>query len=359
MKAKQLIVSGNSMESPLEKIIETQDAELKGLALKKAKHFAKCNLPAPKKDYLSNYTGEVTAGYKRLIADALHYIQPGANLPESKMEAKFFEEKDIELEREIRDRENQNRNDEFDLNNHSSNNLVLRIVFVLLASLVIYIGEVVYSSKSFQITGDNYLMSLIMAISICFVMNVFSHVAAFRFKAAQTTNERRLIAAGALGLATIVFFVMAILRSEYLATHDVHISPIYFVLFNLMFFITSAGISTYFLPSYAEIKQNMKAEKMLRVIEKRKSEIKALKVEREKIKEEILEKTKERVRIGYYTGYIIDRIKMMHLEAIELFKSTNITYRSDREVPDCFSEQVVEFTVDDFHFNLINTNQRI
>ena len=81
----------------------------------------------------------------------------------------------------------------------------------------------------------------------------------------------------------------------------------------------------------------------------------SLKKEREKIKTIILERTKLRIRIDHYANYAADRIKKMYWEAIGIFKTTNMTFRSDG-APDCFSEELPDPDINDFNYTVIISN---
>lgn len=352
------IASGSPMDSKLEEIIQKKDANLKELAAKNAKHFAKRNLPAPLEDKLENYTGELRTGYEMLASDVLHHIQPGANFPEAKMDADYFKDKDKNLEAEILEKQSQVHNHEYELGNHCEGNIAARKRWAIIASLIIFSGEVIFNSKSFQVTGENFLFSLILSISISFAVMVFSHMVPFLYKEAKSIFYRRLIVIGSLLIVTIVFSVLAIFRSNYLANHEIHISPGYFILFNLFFFIVSTLFSFSILPTWTELKENAHKVGTVKAIKKLKDEIQLLKAERERIKQSILENTKQRVRIGYHANYVIDRLRKMYWETLEVFKSTNRTFRTDGAIPDCFSDILPEPNIEDFNFSLNSSNTK-
>lgn len=334
--------SGRVYDPKLEEIIQNKDTELKELARKNAKHFAKQNLPAPTGDTLPPYTGEIKTGYEKLASEVLHHLQPEANMPEAKMEADHFREKDKNLEAEIKEREGKNRTDEYELGNHHHGNIFKRILLAVSITFIISIGEIIYNTKSFQISGDNMLFALLISTSVSIGVLTFSHMVPLLYKGAKNGFQKRAIVIGSLLLVTILFSVLAIFRSTYLANHDVHINPIYFVIVNLFFFVVSSLISYFTMPTWDEIKENVKHLKVINEINKRKKEIEQLKKEREEIKITVLERTKERLRIVHYANYANERICKMYFETLEVFKTTNLTFRTDRSVPECFSEVVLD-----------------
>ena len=178
------------------------------------------------------------------------------------------------------------------------------------------------------------------------------------YKAAHTKLQRRLILAGAMLLVTGLFTALAIFRSQYLASHEVYISPGYFVLINQFFFIVSGLLSFFVLPTWAEIKQNAALIRLHRTILKRRKKIERLKQEREANRHQLSEKTKERIRLVHTANYSADVFRKMYKQSIEVFKRTNLTYRTDGRAPDCFSEVVEEADIHDVSLNVITQNRK-
>lgn len=359
MKNQAITIStGNIYDPELEEMMQKRDTELKELARKNARHFAKRNLPAIVGDHLLHYLGELKAGYERLAADVFHYLQPASHLPEAKADADFFREKDKNLETEINEKIAQNHNDQYELNDFDQSSIPSRIHWTLIATFLITIGEIVFNTKAFQVTGETLLFSLVLSICVSIAVFVFSHVAPMLYKQAKNKLQRQVVIAGALFLVTGLFIALAIFRSGYLATHDVHIKPFYFVIINLFFFIVSALLSFFVLPSWPEIKQNALRLKIHYAIKRRTKEIIQLKAERESIKATILERTKNRIRIANYANYAADRIRKMYYESWEIFKIANLTFRTDGITPDCFLEFPPAPDIDDFNYTIVNINTK-
>jgi len=357
MKKNEISISNCNIYDPvMEDMMQKRDAEIKETARRNAKHFAKRNLPAPNGDNLSHYTGEIRAGYEKLAADVNFHLQPSAHLPEAKMDAEHFKEKYNKLEADKKEKEDQNRNDEYELQDFDQSSIPVRIRWALISTIIITVGEIMFNTKAFQVTGENLLFALILSICISFAVFIFAHVTPFLYKGAKNKLQRILVVAGSLSLVTVLFIALAIFRSTYLAVHDVHINPTYFVIINLFFFIVSALISYFVLPTWAEIKQNALRLKIYYAINKRKKEIEQLKIEIGKIKETILERTKIRIRIAHQANYAADRIRKMYWESLETFKTTNLAYRTDSKTPDCFNEELPEPNIEDFNYTLTTSN---
>ena len=282
MKTKTItIASGNIYDPAMEEMMQKNDAKLKDLARMNAKHFAKRNLPAAMGDNCTHYTGEIKAGYEKLATDIYGHLQPSAHFPEAKMDAEYFREKVAKMEGEIKEKETQNHNDEYELNDFDQSSIPSRIRWAVIATLIITLGEIMFNTKAFQVTGENMLFALILSICISFAVFIFSHVTPFLYKTAKNKLQRWTVIGGSLFLVTVLFTALAIFRSSYLAVHDVHINPSYFVIINIFFFVVSALLSFFVLPSWTEIKQNALRLKIHHALNKRKKEL-----ERQKKKDE-------------------------------------------------------------------------
>lgn len=340
MKKTAITLVSNHYNNDLEKIIETKDIELKELARKNAKHYAKSNQPDPAESGMAPYTGDVKAGYEELISYVYQYLQPGAHLPEAQMDGALVKEQGEKIDIEIKKLESQNKNDEYELGNYKPANLKSRIRNALIITAIISVGEIIFNTKAFQVIGDNLLFSLILSISLTVAVFAFSHIVALMYKNTEDRRKKIMLMAGSLAAATAVFIVLAFLRSEYVAKNDMSINPVFFIVINLFFFIVTALFSYYLLPSWKEISKNREMEKKHEVIETRKKEIERLKQEKENIREAFVERNKQRVKLAYYTEYTVERIKKKYQEAVQIFMSANLTFRTDRKVPVSFSEEI-------------------
>jgi len=353
MKTKNVtIATGNIHDPELESMMQKRDAELKDKAVKIAKFFAKKNLPSPNGDDLSQYTGEIKTGYEKLSSEIRHFIQPLENLKDAGIDADYYREQDKNHESEIKIREDQNRNDEYELGDFTQSNIPIRIRIALITTMVITLGEILFNTKAFQVTGENMLFALILSICISLAVFFFSHATSLLYKAVKNKVQRRIVITGALLIVSGLFMALAVFRSRYLESHDVHINPFYFVIINLFFFIVSTILSFFVMPSWTEIKENNYKLKTYYAINKRKKEIEVLKAKREEIKKTIMERTKMRMRIAHHANYASDRVRKMLKETIEIFKTTNLTYRTDGMTPDCFKKPQPEPDIKDFNYTV-------
>ena len=342
-----IVITTGHHDPVIENIIRQADAELQQLAVKHGKHFAKTNQPELVGDKLEHYTGEFRTRSEMLGAKIFHLLQPAKHIPHGKMDIDFTEEKAKGLDKEVEALENQNHNELYDMEDFNPKNFFSVLFWAGLLTFIILIGEILFNTKAFQVAGENMLFALIISFSISITVAISAHLASFLYKKAENTFQRRVIIATTLFIVTVVFIALAFLRSIYLESKDVHISPFYFVIINLFFFIVSALLSYFILPTWQEIKEGLHKWAKHKAILKRQKQIASLKNEREKIKEILLEKTKNRLRILYYAKYGREVIRKMHTHAVEVFKNTNMLYRSDRKTPDCFSDKLTEPDIED------------
>lgn len=359
MKRQTTTVTTGLTDHALESDIQKRDTELKELAQTNARHFAKRNLPSPTGDKLIHYTGELKAGYEKLASDISKRLQPESHLPEGKMDLDYANEQDGNFKKEIRDEEDQIHNTERDLGNFDPSHIYSRIRWIVILTIIIMTGEILFNSKAFQVTGENMLFALILSVSVTISVFVFSHLASFLYKAAKNKFQRRMVVALTLSLVTLLFIALAIFRSQYLASHDVTINPIYFVVINMFFFIVSWLLSFSMLPTWLELKEAAVHLKLYKSICKRKKRIEQLKNEKEKMKAKNLEDSKHRIRTIHYAQYSRDTVRKMYFETVETFIRTNLTYRTDRKVPDCFSDVRATPDIPDFTFNVNHTNGKL
>jgi len=338
----------------LENYIQTKHAELKDLARRKGRHFAKRNLPAAVGDFLAHYTEELKSGYEKLIAEVFKHLQPASHFPEAKIDHDAFKEKDGELDAKIEHLHHEIQNDEYALGDFHPDIFYNRIRWLAVVTLIFVSGEIIFNTMAFQVTGETMLIALILSISVSCVVTAFSHLVAFVYKMMKTAYQRRILVTASLLSVIGVFIVLAILRTRYLATHDVHISPVFFVIFNLFYFIVSTVLSFFALPTWAEVRQSFTGLKLYKAIHKRKQEIARLQQQKQILKEAHVERTKQHVRSVNEAKYLANEISKMYMEAVAIFKGENLAHRSDGRTPDCFSQQPPPPDTDDSGSKLIN-----
>ncbi len=350
MKKTSLTVISSQRNPEIEKLIQLSDKNLKELAQKNAQHFAKRNLPSGEDISLGPYTNDIRSGYEALQANVLHKLQPDAHFPEASADADHLRDKDKHLDSEIKKKEDQNKNDEYELGKHGQNSIRGRLNLALFITLILTIGETVFNAISFSVFGENLLFALILSLAISIAILSLAHFSAFLFKSVKSNMHRLLIVVCTLLLVSGIFTALAVFRTQYLAYHDVSINPFHFFIFNLFFFLVAALVSVFLLPTWQDIKGNLHKMKLEKVINKRRSEITTLKEQKAQIKTIVLDNTKIRIRDSYYATYLIEYINKLYRETLEQFKTCNLTFRTDGIVPKCFNQSTSNLNKPEYEF---------
>ena len=144
------------------------------------------------------------------------------------------------------------------------------------------------------------------------------------------------------------------IRSQYLSSHGINISPGSFVVFNLFFFVISGLLSLFILPTWKEIKENAHRLRLFQELKRRKKHIKRLEAKREANKHHITETTIQRVGMVHHANYSIQAIRKKYHESVSIFIGTNLAHRTDRTSPDCFLQVIPDLNIDDDSFHFLN-----
>ncbi len=354
MRKFNLTVTSSQRNPEIEKLILTRDKHLKDLAQKNAQHFAKRNLPSPEDGSLGPYTNDIRSGYEALQAEMLQKLQPATHFPESSMDADHLKEKDKQLDVEIKKREDLNKNEEYEMGQYRPTSIRGRLQLALFVTIVLTVGETIFNAISFSVFGENLLFSLLLSFAISIAVLTLAHFGAFLIKAAKTSWQRWGITIATLVVASGLLSALAVFRSNYLAYHNVYISPFYFYQVNLFFFLVAGLISVLLLPTWQDIKDNMHKLKLEKDIKKRKSEVDSFKEQKANLKKIVLDNTKVRLRDAYYATYQIGYINKLYRETLEQFKTCNLSYRTDGQVPQCFNDSTSDLHKPEYDFLLEN-----
>ena len=273
------------------------------------------------------------------------------------MDIDHMKEKDKKLGDEIKQRQDDNNRIHYDLGDFNPKNLQARVRMSIWISAIIALGEVVYNTLAFQIVGENLLFSFIISVAVSVAVFAFSHFIPFLLKSIENKLKRRLTLVGCLAFVTGLFIALAMFRSKYLAAHDMIISPVYFVVINLFFFVVALLLSYFLLPTWAEFKENSQRISKYKNMEKNKKEIQELSSQQEANKSELLEKNKARLQMNYYAQYCLNVVAGMYKESLGIFQSNNLLYRTDKAVPTCFSATESNLEIERLKISFTNPNK--
>lgn len=330
----------------LEEMIDQKDKRLKEQAAKNARHLAELNVPPLSKGTLSSFISEYKAGYEEIIAAVHHFLETGSHLIKGKTEYDHARKNEKELEAEISRKIELNNNDKHDMEGYNPRAIALRKFRSYLAVGIFFIVETILNTGAFQIFGDSLLFALIISAGISAVVFALAHIAPLIYKECTTRMQRILTVVVALLIATAIFTVTTIVRADYFRNEGIHTNASVFIVYNLAIFIVSAVLSYFLFPSWKEIKEDRRKARIYLKIQKRKADIIRLQKELKKVETEKVMRGHFRLGMPYYTSHLVKRINKKYKECVEKFKSTNILYRTDRKVPDCFSDEIPELEID-------------
>jgi cation transport ATPase len=348
-QTKAVAVAARTYDPELENIMRDFEISHGEVALKDAQHFAKRNQPYALHDSLGPYISNIKAECEKLGAIVFHHLQPDAHLPEAKWDEEYYKAKEAEKDEELGKKETEKHNYEYRLGTFDPH-LQKQIRLVLIVTGGIALGDAVFTSMSFQAFGENLLFALMLAIVSSACVFFVSHTVAHHYKKAKTKLKKRMIAIGTLVSVTIFFSALAILRSVFLESQDIHISPVMFVIISLFFFLASTLVSYHYLPTFDEIKKNREQMKIYRTIQKCDEEINHLKDQKAEIQRIATESRKQRARLVYHAKYALEICRKIFSVLVGKFTKENLIYRTDGKVPVCYSDPLPELDIPEISF---------
>lgn len=322
----------------LEREILRRDRELRDCAKRYGKYHALKAPPAPGKetDTLAPFIGELRAGYAMLLALVHQHLQPDTQIENANRFSKAACDHIATIDRKISQLDEEGRRSMLEETEKQSLSEYVVVIGSFLFKAIITAGEVVFLTSTFQVTGSTFLDSFVWAVALGVVVFVLADVTALLWLKPKRIIYKILFATMALTGMTLLFSVIAGLRSRAMGLHNVDISPNVFVIINLAFFTASVFLSMVLtqmfdtIPSLsAQARQTYRT--MSRALQKR-----ILEHRRERIMRKSYDGVQAAKAIGNYAAHLENWIESLSLESIEIFKTTNLLYRNDGGVPDCF-----------------------
>jgi hypothetical protein len=296
----------------IDKMIEAEHAKIKAEAYNSGKHDGMKDpaMPLTQGDKLIHYIS-FKSGYESLIIKVLQTIQPITQIAEGKMEKDNANAHTIQLTDAKEKIQKQINFLKRELGNYDPSELESRIHKTTILGIGLFIGEVALNTQAFQVTGENLLSSFILSASVSLAVSLGAHFAGRKYKDATTKLERRTVIVVSIVGITIVSSVIASLRTIFLQRIGVDVNPIYFTVFNIVFFLIAAFATWYLYPTKEEIennRENLQKYKQLKKLEKEKT---AKEIQLSEHEKSSSEKLKENLRALVYAEYAIERIKVM------------------------------------------------
>jgi hypothetical protein len=336
----------------VENMIETQHAKIKAVAYNDGKYngMKEPALPLTNGEKLTNYIS-FKSTYEHLALKVLQILQPASQFAEGKIDSDLAYNQNKRLTDEVEKLQKQTNILKRELGQYDPSDIASRIKKTNLTSVGLFIGEVALNTQAFQVTGENLLSSLILSASVSLAVCLGAHFAGRKYKDARTKLEKRLIVIlSAIGIVA-VSSVIASLRTIFLQKIGVDINPLYFTIFNIVFFIIAALTTWYLYPTNEEIEENKDHLKKYTLILKLEKEKKQKEIEMQEHEKTSKEKLKEHLRTIMYAEYAIERIKILYKESVDIWKGANRLGRKDN--PDYLNDEIPSLDIPNINFKLI------
>jgi len=345
MSRRDLTVPGGPTDPALDAYLHSEADKLKALAVKNGRRFGKRNLPEACGDSLVPYTGEITSGFQRLVAEIERRHEAQAALHDARVDAALYKEKGAAMDRRIDTLETENNDDRCELDDIEVPATPSK-TWLWCAGVVIGASEIALNAKAFQVLGENLLMAASMSLGVSVAILIGAYGAAHCFKKAKTAWERRLVLLITAPAALVVFAGLGAMRSTYLALHGVPVSPVFFVAINLFLFAASALLSYLSISDPKDDAMRKRRSELLQSIDAGTKTLAQLHADKEELPERIAANLKSHHRLDERMKLYAEECRRLEREAIAAFLRTNRLYRKDRLTPDCFRSPTVADSAD-------------
>ena len=330
--------------------------EIPELSEKLGKIFGERDQPEPLGDDILPYIGEIKANAESMVPFLDDKIQIQSHIPEYNSEKIKVHEEEVRVNAENDKLTQKNNNIETDisnLNNDGNNNA---IYVVLGISLALFLSESTFNTVAFEAVGDNMLFALLLALPITLTIIILAHIFGIQVRKIVDITKKRIVIVTVLLLMLPIFYILGQMRASVLEKEGANsIGTMAFIIFNYFFFGATAIIAGKYWPTreqrkkYAEYKR-LKAEQV-----KNNLQIKLNNIHITKLNDELNEKLVFINLILFYRKNRIDEIIKLYNKAVSIFIKTNMLYRGDRKIPDCFNLPIPELNIgqnyDDYFIN--------
>lgn len=301
------------------------------------------SLPLLKGDSLLPYISPIKARCEQLGMEVLHTSQPASHHPNGKIDNDWAQMHHCKLQEELNTIVTRLEMLQRELGTFNPSILSKQIRNSILIGIGLLIGEVVINTQAFQVTGDNLISCLILSLAASGAVCLGAHFAGRKYKDAITRTERwTVIIISFIGIG-IFSGVIASLRSLYFKRTGIDVNPLFFTVFNMVFFLMAAVATRYLHPTKDELDANrdamQKHKEMIELIKQRKSK------EQEQMQHVIntKEQIKENIKAQFEAEYALGLVKTLYREAVEEFRMGNMMSRTG--IPDCWNETIPDLNI--------------
>jgi hypothetical protein len=306
------------------------------------------NLPKPQGDSLLHYLQQIHAGYRGLLLEYTKPLNPTSKrVSELQRESRTKEQRN--LEQRHRDLTEAQRRHNAELNDLPEVKDGGRSQFwIYLLSIVIVLGESLVVRKAYAAIDSNSNWTQIIFFVVFVVMfAVTPHALTHYFKNATSERKRILIAAGVVVVVIAFFYVMSALRVDSMQNPDIdtveavnksaiEYKPIYFIVISLFLLFLS-----FYLASLKRTREEQltldKQRTLKQKIEATGKELSNVERQLQSMPERLLQSEVSREESSSNIAFRKGQIEALFHESCAAFKESNLAWRTDQQMPDCFT----------------------
>jgi hypothetical protein len=217
------------------------------------------------------------------------------------------------------------------------------IRFVILATIVLLLGDMIFNVPVFETYGYNFAESIFLGVIFAILVGILAHFFKPIISLAKTVWHRRAIAVSLILLLIILFYTMAAHRVQFLELQSsedtaktIHFSPLPFVIMSLLMFLGAVFINDFYFPTKEQREAMRDYQRLIAEKQKIDDEYTRLKNDEAAIENEHTEVRHMNASILEYGCSLEELIISKAHEGFALWKKHNMMYRKDNCRPRSF-----------------------
>lgn len=338
-----------------EHFFKGKQKEIPEHAQKVAKTFGERDQPQSMGDDILPYIGEIKTQCESMIPYLDDKVQIQSHIPEFNSERNKVMEEEYRIKAENERLNQLNQNLRTDINNLNIEDINTKINIVLIISFFLFLSESTFNTIAFQAFGDNLLFSMLLAIPITLTIIVLAHIFGTQVRKIINIKTKRMVIISVLLLMLPVFYILGQMRSVVLEKEGASsIGTTAFIIFNYFFFIATAIVAGKYWPTSDQRKRYVEYKRLKAELAKNGKQIRINNDHITKLNHELNKKAAAINLILFYRENKVDEVIKLYNNAISIFIKTNLLYRGDRKIPDCFNKPIPELNINQRFENYLN-----
>jgi hypothetical protein len=348
---KQLHDISSFHNENVEKMLAEESADIINDAVNLGKNLAERQLPQATGVKLISIIGGIKARFEALAVKVCKELQSAIHFPEVNTdrlnveeEKKKGKDKIGELSYKINELESEQK--KLNVGSIYRNVREMRI-----KTAVFFAAEAFFTSLSFQFFGESLLSSLLIAIPFTAAVSEYAHLVALQYKKYKNPLKRKIFLFLSTLFAAIVFLALSYFRSQALGREGYSIGTLFFVIINIFIYLVAAFLHYKYSPTKEE---KLKYHGHKRLQEQKdgiKAEIGHIESHHCELDSKLNEKAILALAVDHYAKNTLEEIRKIYEHAVAEMKNINIMLRTDKVIPECFSEPTPPLDINyDFNF---------